>query len=147
MRKGNSDDLPKVVPHHGRSKKSLHARPLAAPLVLPLTSELRNRSPESAETAPTPSAQRDAPVTAWYPDHLEVSPCDSMEALSRSVRPHLGSGFSVILMKLLLFIYLVIFTSRHSSNIKHRDTQMTTNKRRVIVHDIIEGRVRTGKFK
>ncbi|XP_067441001.1 protein FAM13A isoform X2 [Thunnus thynnus] len=84
VRKGKSDGMPQVIPQPSCSTRLPHARPLSIPIVLPLTSELRSPSPEAMETGPMPLVRKDTPDTSSHLSHLDVSPSDSMEALSSS---------------------------------------------------------------
>ncbi|XP_068582777.1 protein FAM13A isoform X3 [Cebidichthys violaceus] len=85
VRKGTSDRMTLVIPDPSRSAGSPHARSLSIPIILPLTSELRNYSPEPMETA-----RQETPDTSSPLSHLNVSPSGNMEAISSSqeeVRP------------------------------------------------------------
>ncbi|KAM7419416.1 hypothetical protein PAMA_016505 [Pampus argenteus] len=84
VRKGKSDGMLQVIPQPSRSTQLPHTRPLSIPIVLPLTSELRSPSPEAMETGPVPLVSKDTPDLSSHLNHLDVSPSDSMEALSSS---------------------------------------------------------------
>ncbi|XP_029293134.1 protein FAM13A isoform X2 [Cottoperca gobio] len=68
--------MARVIPQPSRSAGLPHARSLSIPIILPLSSELRNPSPEPMETARQDSA---SPLS-----HLDVSSTGSMEAVSSS---------------------------------------------------------------